>query len=176
MSSGRPAVYRGLCRFNAAADRVLEALTGALLTGIVAINGAEIATRALAGTSLTWVYETNLLLANWLYFLGICLVYRRGQDITVDFLFERLPARARRPAVVAIHLVTIAVLAVLVWQGWLLMGLQSRSSSMGLGIPNHLFSMPVPLGAAVMASIVAEQLWALVRGEPAAPAPPGGTA
>lgn len=148
---------------NRALDLVIEAITGALLFGIMAINAAEILTRFLLNDSLTWVYEINQLMANWLYFLGICLVYHRGKDITVDFFFDRLRPTRRRWALLAIHIAVVAVLAVVAWNGALLLELQSRSSTMGLGIPNHWFSMPVFIGSLVIILSVSADAWALWR-------------
>ena len=144
-------LYVGLGRALSAVDRLLAALTCSLLAFVVAANAAEIVLRALAHQSLHWLYEVNLLSANWIYFLGICLVYWRKRDIAIDFLVDRLPAGARRLYQSLINLVVICVLAVIGWYGVELMRLQAFDYSMGVGIWNPLFTLPVALGAAVMA-------------------------
>lgn len=64
--------FAGLLR---ATDRiVVRAATGvsvAALSLIVLINVLEIVSRTVFHVSFAWIYETNLLLAAWTYFLGI---------------------------------------------------------------------------------------------------------
>lgn len=139
-------------------DLIIEATTGTLLVGIVGINAAEILFRLFFNGSLTWVFEVNQLLANWLYFLGICLVYYRGGDITVDFFFARLSAAHQRLALILIHALVVGVLVVLAWYTLVLVEFQSDSVTMGLGIPNHWFTLPVFIGAVVMSLFVATDL------------------
>ncbi len=143
--------HRGLGRALAAIDGLVAALTCALLAFVVGANAWEIALRALANQSLHWLYEVNLLLANWIYFLGICLVYWRKRDIAIDFLVERLPAGPRRIYQSVINVVVIGVLAVIAWYGSALMRLQVPDFTMGVGIWNPLFTLPVVLGAVLMA-------------------------
>ena len=69
---------RALARTTAVLDLVLEGVTSLGLAAIVAINTSELVARNLVNHSFVWGYEINLLLANWVYFLGICLVYHRN--------------------------------------------------------------------------------------------------
>jgi TRAP-type C4-dicarboxylate transport system permease small subunit len=146
--------HRALGRALAAVDALLAALTCSLLAFVVAANAWEIALRAIANQSLHWLYEVNLLLANWIYFLGICLIYWRKRDIVIDFLVDRLPAGPRRVYQSCINLLVIAVLAVIARYGVELMQLQTPDYSMGVGIWNPLFTLPVVLGAVLMALAV----------------------
>jgi TRAP-type C4-dicarboxylate transport system permease small subunit len=144
-------LHRALGRVLAAVDALLAGLTCSLLAFVVAANAWEIALRAVANQSLHWLYEVNLLLANWIYFLGICLVYWRKRDIVIDFLVDRLPAGPRRIYQSCINLLVIAVLAVIGRYGVELMRLQAQDYSTGVGIGNPLFTLPVVLGAVLMA-------------------------
>jgi TRAP-type C4-dicarboxylate transport system permease small subunit len=157
---------RGLGRALAAIDGLVAALTCALLAFVVGANAWEIAYRALANQSLHWLYEVNLLLANWIYFLGICLVYWRKRDIAIDFLVERLPAGPRRVYQSVINLVVMGVLAVIAWYGSALMRLQAPDSTLGVGIWNPLFTLPVVLGAVLMALAMLHHTLALWLPEP----------
>src|SRR5258706_3831837 len=138
-------------------DRAVALITGVLLIVIVAINGVEIVTRTLFEHSFIWLFETNLLLANWTYFLGICLVVSHSGDITVDFLFDRFGPRVQRCWLIAVNLVGMATLGVVAWYGGLLIELQMPFRSTGFGIPNPLFSLPVVLGAVFMVLMLARQ-------------------
>lgn len=138
-------------------DRLEEALTSSLLVIVVVINGMEIFTRAVLNNSLFWVFEVNLLLASWIYFIGISLVYYRRGDITVEFLFNRLPSRVQRLYLIALNVIIVAILAVIIFYGYRLLIVQSRTATLGVKIPNHLFSLPVVLGAGSMILILAKQ-------------------
>src|SRR6185295_18093434 len=61
------------------------------LAAIVLSNVLEIVSRTFFHVSYAWIYETNLLLAAWTYFLGIVPVYARGGDVSVVGLRLLLP-------------------------------------------------------------------------------------
>ena len=147
-------------------DRVEEVLTSTLLVIIIVINGMEIFTRAVLNNSLFWVFEVNLLLGSWIYFIGICLVYYRRGDITVELLFNRLPWRVQRIYLIALNVIIVAILAVIIFHGYRLLLVQARTATMGVKIPNHLFSLPVVLGSGSMILILAKQSLAIwLRGD-----------
>jgi len=143
-------------------DRVAELGTSLALVAIVMINGMEIVGRTFFSHSFIWLYETNLLLGNWLYFLGICLVYARNGDITVDALLRLFGDGAQRVYLILVNAAGILTLAVIAWFGWELIKLQMPFRSVGFGIPNPLFSAPVMVSAVLMAVILVKQtldLW-----------------
>ncbi len=149
-------------------DTVVAWVTGVLLSVIVLINAAEIVERTLFEQSFIWLYETNLLLANWTYFLGICLVVSQHGDITVDFVYERFGPRVRRAWLIAVNLVGMVTLGVVAWYGYELLQLQMPFRSPGFGIPNPLFSLPVVIGAVGMVVILARQSLDLMLRDPEA--------
>ena len=151
---------RTLARASAAIDAVLESATSACLAVVLAINGAELVARNLANHSFVWAHEIDLLLANWMYFLGIVLVYRRGGDVVVGFVFDWLNPRARRFWAVVCHAISAAVFAVIAVEGWALIELQWPFRTTGLGIPNPAFSAPVAVGGALLVVILAERILA----------------
>ena len=71
-------------------NAVAEIISIFLLIVIVSINGAEIITRTWLPGSLYWVFELNQLFGNWMYFIGITLVYYRNEDITLNFIINKL--------------------------------------------------------------------------------------
>lgn len=128
-------------------ERLFAAATVLLLAAIMAINGLEIAGRSLLSLSLSWIHETNLLLASWMYFLGIYLVYRRGGDIAMVGLVQLLPQRARGPWRRLLRLVTAAVFLLVGWQAVLLIELQWPFRTLGVGYRRAAFTLPLALGA-----------------------------
>ncbi len=153
-----------LARITGWLDLLLEAGTSLALAAIVTINASELAARNLANYSFVWGYEVNLLLANWCYFLGICLVYHRNVDITVNFFVDLLPAEPRRLWLVIVNAVGMAMLVVIAWYGWSLIEIQRFFRTTTLGIPQQLHTFPVVIGAVAMMVILARQTLDILAG------------
>jgi len=154
--------YATLRRLTGAIDLAVEAITSSLLVGLIGLTAAEIIGRNLFDYSLFWAFEINQLLGNWMYFLGIGLIYHRAQDITLEFLFERLPPLLRRHGLLVIHVVSLVVLAILLAESIRLVEIQSERRTTGLGIRNHLYSLPILIGTAIMMLCVLRQCLAVV--------------
>lgn len=150
-------VLAALARLTGWIDSGFQWVTGVFLVILVSLNGIEVVSRSYFNYSLFWAFEIYQLLGNWMYFLGVTLVYHRAEDITLDYFHDRLDARRRRQALLAIHVATAATLLVLAWYGAKLLDLQSETRTTGLGIPNHYYSMPVLLSAVVMFFGIARQ-------------------
>lgn len=131
-------------------ERLFAAATILALAAIMAINGLEIAGRSLLSLSLSWIHETNLLLASWMYFLGIFLVYRRGGDIAMVGLVQLLPLRVRGPWLRLLRLATAAAFLVVGWHAVRLIELQWPFRTLGVGYRRAAFTLPLALGAAAV--------------------------
>lgn len=168
MAAIEPIRHR-LASLTARVDKAVLALCVALLGFVVCANGLEILLRGVFSHSFLWLYETNLLLANWLYFLGMSLVYYRNKDITLDFMLAILKGRRRARYLIAINIVGIATFAVIAWYAAVLMQLQLPFRTPGYRIPNPLFTLPVALSALSIAlTLSAQSLELWLRPEAAA--------
>ncbi len=116
------------------------------LTIIVLINALEIVSRTFFHVSFAWIYETNLLLAAWTYFLGIVPVYARNGDVSVVGLRQLLPRGARPSFDRAIYIVSTVTFAITAWCTWELIELQLPFRTPGSGLPNAAFTAPLLLG------------------------------
>lgn len=156
----------GLCR-------LIDAATCLMLAAIVAIGALELAGRNFFNHSFVWAHECALLLASWVYFLGICIVYQHKGDVTVGFLVDRLGPTARRLWAAVCHLTGAVFFAIVAVHGWELLKLQAPFRTTGLGIPNPAFSAPVVVGAAILVLITLRDMAAALAGteDGAPPAP-----
>lgn len=160
-------LLRSLAFVTDAVDKAVAAVCMVLLCFVVCANGAEIVLRGAANQSLGWLYETNLLVANWLYFLGMSLVYYRNKDIVLDFVMMVLRGRSRALYLIGVNLVGIATFGVIAFFTVRLMQLQLPFRTPGFGLPNVLYTLPVALSAFAMALSLARhsvEIWQ--RGEP----------
>lgn len=117
-----------------------------ILSSLIAINSLEITLRSFFSVSLSWIYETNTLLASWLYFLGIVVVYHHAKDITVTFLVDALPPRVRITYLRTVQLLSGAVFLACAWYSWRLIRLQWPFHTPGVGYPRAAFTAPLLIG------------------------------
>jgi C4-dicarboxylate transporter DctQ subunit len=87
-----------------------------LMSWIVVVTGASILLRYGFNYSLHWSQEITLLSAQYLYFLGAAYIFKTGEYIIMDFIFQRLPERLKLPTAVVIHVLMLLFLVVAVWQ------------------------------------------------------------
>ncbi len=147
-----------LRQINRHAYRVCVLVTNLLLAVLVANNVIEMAARGFWHTSIGWVFEVNLLLAIWLYFLGIFQVYFRRGDISVDVLMRKAPLHVQRWMAITIDAVIVATLMMISWYAVQLMQVQWPFKTPGLRMPNPLFTAPVLIGSVLMALTMLERL------------------
>jgi TRAP-type C4-dicarboxylate transport system permease small subunit len=136
-------MIEAVCR---ALERVVARITVGLLAVITLINALEIVCRSFFDYSFQWIYETNLMLASWMYFLGIYLVYRRSGDIAMGGLRSALPTRGHGLYDRIVHLVTGAVFIVVAWYTVTLIELQWPFRTPGVGFPRAAFTLPLLIG------------------------------
>lgn len=146
----RAGTVSSLAAMSRGINRVCRALTVVLLAAIVCSNAAEIVLRSAFSYSLAWIFEVNLLLATWLYFIGICQVYYRKGDISVDVLSNFLPPPVRATWSLIVDLLSVATFAVIGWYGVRLAQVQWPFKTPGVGLPGASYTVPVVLGAAIM--------------------------
>ena len=110
---------------------------------IVTMGAMEIFTRYILNKSLFFVHEITILLANWMYFLGFCLVFNRNRDIDIEFFVRKLTQTNRKVLSLITNTAVLYFLMILSYFAFKLLLLQSKHTTEGLGIPNHYFSMPI---------------------------------
>lgn len=132
----------------------LAAICCTILVLLLAANALEIVSRTFFSVSYGWIHETNLLLASWLYFLGIYVVYHGSGDVALSAIVTRLPATIRRVYVRLIELVVGVVFLVVAWYSVRLIQLQWPFHTAGIGLPNASFTAPLTIGLVATAVLV----------------------
>ena len=135
------------------------------LAAIVLINVLEIVSRTFFHVSYAWIYETNLLLAAWTYFLGIVPVYARNGDVSVVGLRLLLPRNKQVMFDRVIYVICTITFAVTAWFTWELIELQFPFRTPGSGLPQAAFTTPLLLG---LLGLIIVLLNKLIANEPAA--------
>jgi TRAP-type C4-dicarboxylate transport system permease small subunit len=78
----------------------------------------------------------------WMTFFGFYVVYRRGKDITVDFLIDRLGARARFASRLLVDALVITLMLVMLVQAPHIVRSQVGTIEM-VGLERYSMSIPL---------------------------------
>ena len=111
----------------------------------------DIATRKSVGFSILGMVDLNQLAQMACVFLVLPLAFLRESHITVDFLTDRLPARARAAVEALSALLGAALLAAILWNsiGQALIQVRQGDQSQTLGIPMIWYWAPLVAGIAL---------------------------
>jgi len=147
-----------LRRINGLINRVCIYFTGVLLSGLIVSNLVSMISLSGFSQSVDWTYEVNLLISAWLYFIGVCQVYFRNGDISVDLLTKHLPDYGKHVWSVLSDIITAVTFCVIAWFGVKLIELQLPFKTPGLSLPNALFTAPIVIGPVIMILQVVERM------------------
>jgi TRAP-type C4-dicarboxylate transport system permease small subunit len=109
-------VWRALDLLLGQAERLFLLGANLLLFTMLAINLANILSRLIWDKGIIWVFPWTGVLFVWAIFLAFFVIFRRGQDITIDVVTRRLPARLAAAAAVLVALLVIGLMVVIVMQ------------------------------------------------------------
>lgn len=135
---------RTLAAIDTVARGAVIAVTGAMVVVVV----AQVILRYGFGQSFDWADEISRLLFVWVIFLALPLGIPKGAHVGVSLLTDRLPARARGLLFRLMSLLCAALLAVVAWQGALLVREQWEEPLSTLDASVALFMVPLVIGAA----------------------------
>ncbi len=154
-----------LIHYKRLLDRIAvleQALGIGLIVVIVTAITVQVFTRYALGLPIAWVEESATYAFIWMVFVGASLGLKKGRHIYIATFGALLPARAAAGLRVLMWLLILATLAVLMFQGVKVMGVEGRSSTISLPIelPRSLFySLPLTASAA---SMTLTTLWLLL--------------
>jgi TRAP-type C4-dicarboxylate transport system permease small subunit len=114
MNGNRPETP--LMRLSGRVNVLCEAALFATILLMTAVSILQIVCR-LFFKALTWSEELNCFLLVFASFFGVCVAFRRGSNITVNFLRDALPVRAHRAALLAAEIAGIFFFAAVGWYG-----------------------------------------------------------
>ncbi|MCC7281449.1 MAG: TRAP transporter small permease subunit [Acetobacteraceae bacterium] len=135
---------------RAAADAALALFCALLLAVLVVVVAIGVLSRGL-GSPVAWSDELARYLLVWLGFAGTMLAARRRAHIRIEVFIDRLPARARRAAEIAIQVMVGAFGLALAWWGAGLIGRNLDVEAISLPVPQALLYLPLPLAGIVLA-------------------------
>jgi TRAP-type C4-dicarboxylate transport system permease small subunit len=99
---------------------------------------------------LLWTEEICTLLLVWIVFLGAADLQKKERHITIDTLYIRCSPRVRKTMEIAGQVLTMCILALLILSSVKAVKLQSRSTTMLLGMPVSVFGTAVLVSSVLM--------------------------
>lgn len=145
-----PALIEALERALGQCERLFLALANLCLAIMLFANMANIASRALFDKGIIYVFPWSIVLFVWMTFLGFFVVYRRGKDITVDFLIDRIGTRARVASRLLVDVLVIGLMLVMLIQAPHIVRSQVGTIEM-VGLQRYSMSIPLFVTAALIA-------------------------
>lgn len=95
-----------------------QGLVMILTAAIAVIMMVQVVLRYFFSAPLFWAEEISVQLLVFVTLFGLSLLAHKGQLVTIDFLPQALPAKARHALFAALGGVMLALLLFLTWLGW----------------------------------------------------------
>jgi TRAP-type C4-dicarboxylate transport system permease small subunit len=146
--------------------RGLEYLCAGLLVIIVAVVFTNVVGRYFFRAPLRWSDEVAQFLFLWLSYLGALAALMGGRHYSFPNLIDMLPVKLRLAAKTISDLLVLAMLAVLVWYGAILVDLLHHQHSPAIDLPVYYVYAALPLISLLMGVVVAYQIVNRLRGGP----------
>ena len=170
----RPAARRPLLPPGPAAPLPIRVLGVAVDWAVIALGAAMVAlvfanvVSHVFGGDVAWTTELAELMMVWVTFLGGAAATRRGAHMRITEFLDKLPGPPRRWADAAVQVITLVVLALLVWFGSGIVQASRGNILTVLDWPMASQYLSLPVGSAVTFVFVAWDLVQILRGKPAA--------
>ena len=142
-------LIRALDRFLGCSERAFLLLANGCLALMLVANMINMAIRAVFDTSFVQVWPWTMLLFVWSIYLGFYVLYRRGKDVTVNFLVSRLASAARRRIQLLVNLLIVVFMAVMVVGTWRYLPLQAGVLEL-VRLPRWVQSVPLLASSALI--------------------------
>jgi TRAP-type C4-dicarboxylate transport system permease small subunit len=144
--------------------RSLEYLCAGLLFVIVALVFSNVVGRYFLHAPIRWSDEVAQFLFLWLSYLGALAALMGGRHYSFPNLINMLPPNLRLAAKTVSDLIVLAMLAILVWGGVVLVDLLHYQRSPAIDLPVYYVYAALPLVSFLMALVIVFQIIARLRG------------
>ena len=144
--------------------RGLEYLCAGLLLVIVALVFSNVVGRYFLHAPIRWSDEVAQFLFLWLSYLGALAALMGGRHYSFPNVINMLPANLRLAAKTVSDLIVLAMLAILVWGGVVLVDLLHHQRSPAIDLPIYYVYAALPLVSFLMALVIVFQIIARLRG------------
>jgi TRAP-type C4-dicarboxylate transport system permease small subunit len=140
-------------------------LIAVLCLGIMFLtNIINILLRGLFNYSFVWIFPLTIFLFMWMTFFGAYVIYRQKREITVDFIYNRLPEAGRKWITLVSNILIMGLMALLLWHAPRLIRAQ-MSPMQVLKIPRYFQAVPLFLFCIVLSLDFLYETVKLIQGD-----------
>jgi TRAP-type C4-dicarboxylate transport system permease small subunit len=101
----------------------------------------------------------GLILMTWIYFLGFTILFKRGEDVVMEYFFRRLPMGIRNFIEWLTHLGILVFLSTLVWNSIKFYRMTSTMEHPFLPIKYSYTVQPILVGSILTLVVAVYFLW-----------------
>ena len=129
-----------------------------LMAVMVASMCAQVFWRYVLNDSLIWPEEVSRYAFIWVSCLGMSVGVRRGDLIAIDVLWAGRPKRARLFISIVARVLTIPLLIVFAWEGWVLIDVVAGQRAAATNVPVWWVYLALPISSVFAALFILETL------------------
>jgi TRAP-type transport system small permease protein len=146
--------------------RLEEALAALAMALICLISFANVVVRYLTNASFAFTEEISVFLLVVLTLVGASAAFARDRNIRVTFFVQRTGPGLRRAAEILGLALSVVLFLMVAWYGWRFVAddWQYGTTSPGLGLPQWVYSVWLPVLGAAIAGRALGRVWRLLRG------------
>ncbi len=138
-------------RLSATINGWVEYLLFGMGFGMALVVALQVLCRYGFNHSLFWSEELARYLLVWLSFLGASVAYRRKVHPGIDMLEKRMPQGLRKSVKILVHLISLALFAVMIYFGCRFAYFVRLQISPALYLPKWIVFAIIPLSGAIFA-------------------------
>jgi TRAP-type C4-dicarboxylate transport system permease small subunit len=117
---------------------------------IILLNVYGISSRYFLNRPIMYIHELTILVAVWLFFIGMGLVFKAHSELHVEFLVRHFPKRLRLINDLFVDVMIFFFVVVLAWKTWKFIPFTRTEVpvlSFALGLRDEIYFYPIGLGA-----------------------------
>lgn len=135
---------------------LVEAIVLVTYSAVVVLTLLQVFSRYVLGNSIPWTEELARYCFMWLIYVGMVLGLHRGTHASVDVLAANLKGAWQTTVVICMHILSIALFAVLLYEGFGLFLMVKGQATPAMRISMMVPYFSLPLGCALM---IVEECW-----------------
>jgi len=148
-------------------EKVCRVIAVLCLVIMFTTNILNILLRAFFNYSFIWIFPLTIFLFMWMTFFGAYVIYRQNKEITVDFIYNRLPENCRKVITLISNILIMGLMALILWHAPKLIYAQLGLLQV-LRVPRYFQALPLFLFCIVLFFDFLHETVKLIQGDKAA--------
>ncbi|MEN2467356.1 TRAP transporter small permease [Ornithinibacillus sp. FSL M8-0202] len=143
--------------------KTLYYVCGFLMFLMVSVVTAQVISRYLFNSPLTWTEELARYTFVWVSFLGMAVAIKYGSHIALDMLARKLTGVSRKTLMVFNNMLVLIFSGILTYSGFEFVKLGARQSSPSLSLPMEFVYIVIPISGILLIYFVLSETIQIIR-------------